>query len=430
MGCGSGTNSSSSSASSSKASKTSSSTKEKISVTLDKSTLTLHVGESGQLVGTPSVAGAPLMWNSSDSSIASVSKAGLVAGVKIGSATISATTADGLSASCAITVIDEEVPSLPTGDDIKEIGETVETEAELPEGYEVKKDATTGVTKISWTDAVFAAASNWKNDADFRVAEGTDLSRKTKVNFVARASAAITCYYKVATEDWATLKEGEITLTTSYSTASIEIPTEKRYQLLTTTRVLLYAPKAGSTAAAGYAEVAHVYFSGDAEPGVAPGEYDPSKLDTIYNLPLSCAKKEGYFDDQTSGKVTWSINDDGEMVFVNASVNDWAPFAFKFPENDDDNKAIDYTGVEKAVLKVKATENALIKSRVDWNGDFTELSVDATKANKWQYVTIALTTVVPWTTIFQIIPSYRVDGTKTGTITVTVASISLVKAKQ
>lgn len=432
VGCGggSGTSSSVSSSETSSSSSSSSSEKQKISVTLDKSTLTLHIGETGQLVGTPSVKGATLLWNSTDSLIASVSKNGLVTGVKIGSATISVTTADALSATCVVTVIDEEVPSLPTGDDIKEVGATVETESELPTGYEVKKDATTGVTKITWTDAAFAAASNWKNDADFRVADGTDLSRSLKVNFVARASTPITCYFKVATEDWKTLKEGEITLTSSYSTSSIDIPTEQRYLLSETTRVLLYAPKPGSTASAGNAEVAHVYFSGDAEPGVAPGEYDPSKFDTIYDLPLSYAKKDGCYDDQTSGKITWSIDEAGEMVFVNESYNDWAPFAFKFPENNDEGTAIDYTGVEKAVMKVKSSENAIIKARTDWNGDFTELDVNADKADKWQYVVITLTKVTPWDTIFQIVPSYRIDATVTGTITVTVASISLVKAKQ
>lgn len=388
------------------------------------------MGATAQLVATPSVAGSVLLWNSSDGLIASVSKTGLVTGIKIGQATITVTTADGLSADCQVSVIDEAVPFLPEGSDIIAVTGAVETEEQLPSGYLVNKDAKTGVTKISWTAEAAAASSNWKNDADFRVQEGADLTRSLRVNLVARASAPLTCYFKVAAENWDTLKEGEITLTAAYNTITIDIPTEQRYRLSETTRVLLYAPKPGAYTLAGSVEVAHVYFSGDAEPGVAPGAYDPSQFDTVYDLPLTYSSKEGYFDDQTSGKITWSLNASGEMVFVNESYADWAPFAFKFPDKKDDASVIDYTGVEKAVMKVKATENAYIKARVDWNGDFTELKVDSSKADKWQYVVIPLTSVTPWATIFQIVPSYRVDATKTGTITVTVSSISLVKAKQ
>jgi hypothetical protein len=426
---------SSAASSSSQVSSPSSSSAAKISVKLDKATISIHMGKTETLTATTTPAGKTVVWTSSDSGVASVSKTGVVTGVKIGTATITATTADALTATCAVTVLDEEVPTLPTDADVTEVGETVEKEDTIPTGYTIATDETSKVTKISWTAAAFASAGDtgstgyWKNDADFRVKTGVDLTRKTKINFSLRTSAPISAYFKVCTEDWTTVKEGEFTISTSYKTISVDIPTANRYMLAEATRVLIYAPKPGTTADAGDVEVAHVYFSGDAEPMAAPGAYDPTTHDVIYDMPLTNAKKDGCFDDQTAGNVTWSINEAGEMVFVNTNFNGWAPFAFKTTEYDDDNKKIDYTGVENVVLKIKADENALIKMRPDWNGDLTELKIDATKANKWQYVALPLTSVVPLTTIVEIIPSYRVDGTKTGTINVTIASIQFVKAK-
>ena len=76
------------------------------SITLDKSTMDLSIGDSGQLTATTTPAAVGVTWKSSDESVATVDSNGKVTGVKAGQATITATTADGsnLSASCTVTV--------------------------------------------------------------------------------------------------------------------------------------------------------------------------------------------------------------------------------------------------------------------------------------------------------------------------------------
>ncbi|AGF55708.1 putative repeat protein (TIGR01451 family) [Clostridium saccharoperbutylacetonicum] len=73
-------------------------------LTLDKSTLNLTKGDSGQLTATTTPAGAKVTWKSSDPSVATVDSTGKVTGIKEGQATITATTADGLTATCVVTI--------------------------------------------------------------------------------------------------------------------------------------------------------------------------------------------------------------------------------------------------------------------------------------------------------------------------------------
>jgi uncharacterized repeat protein (TIGR01451 family) len=77
------------------------------SVSLDKSLMNLNVGDFGQLTATTTPAGAQVTWKSSDTSIVTVDSTGKVTGVKEGQATITATTADGLTATCVVTVTKE-----------------------------------------------------------------------------------------------------------------------------------------------------------------------------------------------------------------------------------------------------------------------------------------------------------------------------------
>ncbi|WP_459481246.1 Ig-like domain-containing protein [Clostridium saccharoperbutylacetonicum] len=77
------------------------------SITLDKSTMNLNVGDLQQLTATTTPAGGQVTWTSSDTSIASVDSTGKVTGVKEGSCTITATAADGLTATCVVTVTKE-----------------------------------------------------------------------------------------------------------------------------------------------------------------------------------------------------------------------------------------------------------------------------------------------------------------------------------
>lgn len=80
-------------------------------ISLDKSADNLQVGRTDTLIATITPVTATtqnVTWTSSDVTIAKVDNTGKVTGVKAGSATITATTADGsnLSANCAVTVTD------------------------------------------------------------------------------------------------------------------------------------------------------------------------------------------------------------------------------------------------------------------------------------------------------------------------------------
>jgi len=86
-------------------------------VTLDANTLTLTVGGTQQLTATVTPSNATdknVTWTSSDTSVATVTN-GLVTAVASGSATITATTTNGKTASCAVTVnalVNAEIPSI------------------------------------------------------------------------------------------------------------------------------------------------------------------------------------------------------------------------------------------------------------------------------------------------------------------------------
>lgn len=77
-------------------------------VTINTSELTVIVGQTATLTATIAPENAEnkdFIWNSSDPTVASVTNAGLVVGVKVGTATLTVTTKDGAkTASCAITV--------------------------------------------------------------------------------------------------------------------------------------------------------------------------------------------------------------------------------------------------------------------------------------------------------------------------------------
>ena len=77
-----------------------------IKVTLDQESLLLITGETWQLNAT-TTADSKLTWKSSDKSVATVSKSGLVKAIAGGTALISVTTSTGHSASCEVTVTHE-----------------------------------------------------------------------------------------------------------------------------------------------------------------------------------------------------------------------------------------------------------------------------------------------------------------------------------
>ena len=83
------------------------------SVVLDQTTLTLQKGKSQQLVGSvlPASANQKLTWKSSKTSVAKVSKTGVVKAVKKGKATITATSDNGKKITCVVTVQNDPVPT-------------------------------------------------------------------------------------------------------------------------------------------------------------------------------------------------------------------------------------------------------------------------------------------------------------------------------
>jgi len=94
--------------------------KKPISVSLDKASIDLTVGDSRQLTATTTPAGAQVTWTSSDDSIVTVDSTGKVNGTKAGSCIITAATEDGLTATCTVNVLkkgtDPNQPVQPTSD--------------------------------------------------------------------------------------------------------------------------------------------------------------------------------------------------------------------------------------------------------------------------------------------------------------------------
>jgi Na+-transporting NADH:ubiquinone oxidoreductase subunit NqrF len=79
---------------------------DEITISLDKTSLTLKVGETSTLVSTVSVNGISVSWFSSNTAVATVDK-GTVAAIAEGTATITAKVSN-ISASCLVTVEAQE----------------------------------------------------------------------------------------------------------------------------------------------------------------------------------------------------------------------------------------------------------------------------------------------------------------------------------
>lgn len=82
-------------------------TETQLTVTLDKESLTLTVGETATLTATVrpiSVSGKPRMWSSSDGTVATVDGTGFITAKKEGTATITVVVED-VSKQCIVTVV-------------------------------------------------------------------------------------------------------------------------------------------------------------------------------------------------------------------------------------------------------------------------------------------------------------------------------------
>lgn len=80
-------------------------------IRLNKTSDSLTIGQTDNLVATTTPSGAQVTWTTSDSSIATVDSNGKITGIKEGQATITATTVDGLTATCIVNVINTTGPT-------------------------------------------------------------------------------------------------------------------------------------------------------------------------------------------------------------------------------------------------------------------------------------------------------------------------------
>ena len=88
------------------------------SISLDKSSINLTVSDSKQLTATTTPAGLDITWTSSDSNVAEYDLAtGKVIAKGVGTCTITATTVNGLTATCTVTVTKGDEPQPPVNGD-------------------------------------------------------------------------------------------------------------------------------------------------------------------------------------------------------------------------------------------------------------------------------------------------------------------------
>lgn len=132
-----------------------------LTVTLDKETLTLEIGNSETLTATLSKEGEEVTWSTSAASVATVSE-GVVTGVSEGTATITATAGDA-AASCTVTVQDTAIRRVTLSDDNLSltIGGKYTVTAKLMEGTE----EITGLN-WNWTCEMAGIASVTPNASD------------------------------------------------------------------------------------------------------------------------------------------------------------------------------------------------------------------------------------------------------------------------
>lgn len=156
---------------------------ETVTVSLNKNELNLRIGESNQLLATvlPSSANASLTWKSSNPLVASVDQKGIVKGLIPGKSIITATTIDGYSASCTVTV-----SAAPTKLTLSpEGGRTTLIKDNAEEGNLV-------ITAIS--EPVEAREINWSVSDESIVAIEVDTDDKTKVTVSAKANGNASIY--------------------------------------------------------------------------------------------------------------------------------------------------------------------------------------------------------------------------------------------
>ena len=160
------------------------------SISLDKTELTIYKGNSSALTVTvlPSTANQAVLWTSSDESVVTVSQYGQVTAVHVGTAEITATTADGsMCAACAVTVnqyvtsltLDQTTMEMTVGDDPVTLVATV-----LPSEFTDKRltwtSSNPSVAKVD-SHGVVTAVSSGTASITARTLDGSSLSASCKV---------------------------------------------------------------------------------------------------------------------------------------------------------------------------------------------------------------------------------------------------------
>jgi uncharacterized repeat protein (TIGR02543 family) len=91
-------------------------------VTLDQTDFTVENGKTGRINATTDPADVELEWTSSAEGVVNVNSVGIVTGMSVGTAEITAKAEDGGKATCTVTV----TASLTSDEDVKVVGETLE----------------------------------------------------------------------------------------------------------------------------------------------------------------------------------------------------------------------------------------------------------------------------------------------------------------
>ena len=133
---------------------------EATSVTLNPTTMSLVKGNTGTITATVLPANAAdktLTWRSSNTYIATVDKNGKVASNSVGTATITATTANGKTASCVVTVTNKEIPITSVSVTPNTLTLTVGDSGALTAA--ISPANATGDTRATWSSSNAAVAS-------------------------------------------------------------------------------------------------------------------------------------------------------------------------------------------------------------------------------------------------------------------------------